>query len=175
MPEHPPRAHPLFVSLRPTSSKASISSLIRPTMATRHRKRGASGSLPNFDPIPSGSRTSPGTGPPPNGSSSSGYPSSIPAWARPVSAASLKSQKTASSATSRSPSPAGDASANGQDLHRLHEQDPVLALSAGCQPDEVYRVTLPAWRCTLRKWLVRSLEGETPILARMQVRPPLAA
>ena len=125
--------------------------------------------MPNFDPIPSGSRSAPGADAPPNGSTSFGYPSSVPAWARPVSATSLKSQKTASSATSRSASPALDDQANGQDLHQ--EQGPILALSAGCQPDEVYRVTLPAWRYTLRKWLVHSLEGETRILARMQVRP----
>lgn len=49
------------------------------------------------------------------------------------------------------------------------DENDVLALSAGCQPDAVYKAYMPTWRYQLRKILVRGVEWESPRLASIQV------
>lgn len=91
------------------------------------------------------------------------YPTSVPSWARPKSpSASLRSR------SSRSGSPA----TIGNHAHELldeNTEEDVLALSAGCQPDEVYKLSMPAWRYQIRKILVKGVEWESPILSKIQV------
>jgi hypothetical protein len=99
---------------------------------------------------------------PPADSSQQRYPSSVPAWARPKSpSSSIRSR------SSRSGSPANE------DKHSRRQspdvEEDVLALSAGCQPDEVYKRSMPAWRYRIRRILVRGVEWESPILSKIQV------
>lgn len=90
------------------------------------------------------------------------YPASVPSWARPKSpSSSIRSR------SSRSGSPVNQ-SKHSQDPSSDTEED-VLALSAGCQPDEVYKLSMPAWRYQIRKTLVRGVEWESPILSKIQV------
>lgn len=93
------------------------------------------------------------------------YPSSVPSWARPKSpSGSIRSR----SSPSGSPTTVGKHS---QDSSNEDAEEDVLALSAGCQPDEVYKLSMPAWRYRIRKILVKGVEKESPILSRIQVSP----
>lgn len=93
------------------------------------------------------------------------YPSSVPAWARPKSpSSSIRSR------SSRAPSPVDNQRGqHSQDSSAEDKDEDVLALSAGCQADMVYKLSLPAWRYRIRKTLVKGVEWESPILARIQV------
>lgn len=115
------------------------------------RKRGASGSLPQLDPIPGTARFKQQQQ---QQQQRGAYPSSVPAWARPTNST------KASPASSRPRSPANEAADNDGEI---------LALSAGCQPDEVYKETLSWSRYIIRKQLVKSLEWESPVLGSLQV------
>lgn len=132
----------------------------RTTAMSYRRKRGASGSLPELDPIPGTSRFKHFQ----NQQQLHAYPSSVPAWARPVSSSSASSSKKGTPSSSRPRSPANEAASDGND-----EDGEILALSAGCQPDSVYQEALSWSRYTARSYLVRSLEWESPILAKLQV------
>jgi hypothetical protein len=101
----------------------------------------------------------------PPGNLNQRYPSSVPAWARPKSP--TPSQRSRSSRQS-SPDSVHKGIRTREDASEEDEED-VLALSAGCQPDEVYKASLPRWRYNLRRRLVRGVEVESPILARIQV------
>ena len=129
-------------------------------MAQQRRKRGASGSLPELDPIPGTGRFKQFQGQKQQLQQQHAYPSSVPAWARPV--ASDNSSNKVSPSSSRPRSPANEALDDASDGE-------ILALSAGCQPDSVYREALSWSRYAARKYLVKSLEWESPILAKLQV------
>lgn len=91
------------------------------------------------------------------------YPTSVPSWARPKSPSnSIRSR------SSRGGSPTDD-SKHLQEAPGPDDEEDVLALSAGCQPDEVYKLSLPAWRYWLRRALVKGVERESPFLASVQV------
>ncbi|KAL7009327.1 Long-chain base-1-phosphate phosphatase [Cystobasidiomycetes sp. EMM_F5] len=95
-----------------------------------------------------------------------GYPASIPSWARPTS--------SASSSRAVSPAPSTSSRKQRNNLPNLsiggHDgPTQVLALSAGCQPDEVYKNYMGGWRYRLRRALVKNLEWESPIMAKYQV------
>lgn len=101
----------------------------------------------------------------PPGSVHERYPSSVPSWARPKSpSSSIRSR------SSRAPSPVDNQDAkHSQESSAEDVEEDVLALSAGCQPDHVYKLSLPAWRYRIRRALVKGVEWESPILAKIQV------
>ena len=92
-----------------------------------------------------------------------GYPTSIPSWARPKSPA-------LSSSSASSSRPVSPARRQPDDVTEpASPQETVVALSAGCQEDHVYKRLMPSITYRVRRAIVRCVEWESPILAKYQV------
>ncbi|RDB18722.1 Dihydrosphingosine 1-phosphate phosphatase YSR3 [Hypsizygus marmoreus] len=86
--------------------------------------------------------------------------------------------------SSRAPSPApflrgnGQSPRNGDDIYvaikRMSEEQAHLDVTPGRRPMDVYDATLPWWRAAIRRKLVKAVQKESKVIARMQdiIRTP---